>query len=58
MEGEESLFIGQNVYVKHENKVQIGKVEFIFSEELQIRLNTGELITRKFWEIRKVINDK
>jgi len=52
------LFIGQTVYVKHENKVQIGKVEFIFSEELQIRLETGEMITRKFWEIRKVTNNE
>jgi hypothetical protein len=48
------MFIGQSVYVKHENKVQIGKVETIYTEDLSIRLLDGALINRKFWEIRKV----
>jgi len=48
------MFIGQSVYVKHEGTVQIGKVEIIWDEDLQIKLDSGELITRKFWSIRKV----
>jgi hypothetical protein len=48
------MFIGQSVYVRHEGTVRIGKVEIIWEEDLKIKLDTGELITRKFWEIRKV----
>jgi hypothetical protein len=48
------LFIGQNVYVKHENKVQIGKVEVVYEEDLDIRLPDGVLIQKKWWEIKKV----
>jgi hypothetical protein len=52
------LFIKQLVYVKHEGKVQIGKVEVIWDEELEIKLDSGEIIRRKWWEIRKVPNEK
>lgn len=55
---EDILFIGQSVYVKHEGKVQIGKVEVVWDEELEIKLETGEKIHRKFWEIRKIPNEK
>jgi hypothetical protein len=51
------MFIGQSVYVRHEGKVQIGKVEVIWDEELEIKLETGEIIHRKWWEIRKVPNE-
>ena len=52
------MFIGQSVYVKHEGKVQIGRVEVVWDEELEIKLDTGDIIRRKFWEIRKVPNEK
>jgi hypothetical protein len=58
LEEGESLFIKQLVYVKHEGKVQIGTVEIIWDEELEIKLENGETIHRKFWEIKKVPNDK
>ena len=52
------MFIGQSVYIRHEGKVQIGKVEIIWDEELSIRLLDKTLINRKFWEIKKVPNEK
>ena len=52
------MFIKQLVYVKHEGKVQIGTVEIIWDEKLEIKLENGETIHRKFWEIRKVPNEK
>ena len=52
------MFIGESVYIKHEGKVRIGTVEIIWDEELEIKLDTGEIITRKFWEIKKVPNEK
>ena len=51
------MFIGQSVYVKHEGTVQIGKVEIIWDEELEIKLETGQTIHMKLWEIRKVPNE-
>jgi hypothetical protein len=58
LEKGEPLFIKQLVYVKHEGKVQIGKVEVIWDEELEIKLDSGEIIRRKWWEIRNVPNEK
>jgi len=58
LEKGEPLFIKQLVYVKHEGKVQIGTVEIIWDEKLEIKLENGETIHRKFWEIRKVPNEK
>ena len=52
------MFIGQSVYVKHEGTVRIGTVEIVWDEEMEIKLDTGEKITRKFWEIKKVPNEK
>ena len=48
------MFIGQSVYVRHEGTVRIGKIENIYFEDLEIKLDTGEIIIRKFWCIRKV----
>ena len=52
------MYIGNSVYVKHENKIKIGKVELIFEEEMEIRLEDGTKIIRKFWEIRSIPNEK
>jgi hypothetical protein len=46
------MYLGKRVIVKHNNKLQEGNVIQIFSEELEIKLDTGELIRRKFWEVR------
>jgi len=48
------MYIGKSVLVKHNGIVQEGKVEIIYDEDLDIRLENGELIRRKYWEIRKV----
>jgi hypothetical protein len=50
--------IGQSLLVKHEEKIQEGIVEKISSEDLAIRLSSGELISRKFWEVRKIEHEK
>jgi hypothetical protein len=52
------MYIGQKLLVKHEGKVQEGIVENIYLEDLDIRLNNRELISRKFWEVRKVDEKK
>lgn len=46
--------IGKPVLVKHNEVVVEGIVQKIFSEDLEIRLDNGELIRRKYWEIRVV----
>jgi hypothetical protein len=48
------MYIGKSVLVKHNGIVQEGKVEIIYDEDLGIRLENGELIRRKFWEIRSI----
>ena len=45
--------IGQKVYLRTNGELKVGIVEEIKSEDLMIRLDTGELIERKFWEINK-----
>lgn len=50
--------IGQPILVKHNGIVQEGIIEVIYSEDLDIRLENGELIRRKFWEVRKIENKK
>jgi len=50
--------IGKKLLVKHDGKVQEGNVEKIYDEDLDIRLDNGELIRRKFWEIRSIPNEK
>jgi hypothetical protein len=48
------MHIGKRLLVKHNNIVQEGKVENIYQEELEIRLDNNEVITRKFWETRSI----
>lgn len=48
------MHIGQSVLCKHNEIVQEGKVQKIYFEDLDIKLENGETIRRKFWEIRKI----
>ena len=48
------MHIGQTLLVKHEGKIQEGIVEQIHLEDLDIRLSNGDLVSRKFWEVRKI----
>jgi len=51
------MHIGKRLLIKHEGKILEGNVEQIFVEDLYIRLDSGELIIRKFWEVR-IIDEK
>lgn len=46
--------IGQKVLLKVNRILRKGIVEKIYREDLDLRLSTGELVNRKFWEIRKI----
>jgi hypothetical protein len=46
--------IGRRLLIKHNEKIQEGIVERIYTEDLDIRLDNGELIRRKFWEVRSI----
>jgi len=52
------MYIGLRLLIKHESKVQEGSVIIIYDEDLDIRLDTGEVIKRKFWETRKIDEKK
>ncbi len=52
------MYIGKTVLIKHNGTVQEGIVEEIFPEDLDIRLENGELIRRKFWEVRVISDEK
>jgi membrane protease subunit (stomatin/prohibitin family) len=47
------MHIGFRLLIKHEGKVQEGSVIKIYEEDLDIRLDSGEIVRRKFWEVRK-----
>jgi hypothetical protein len=51
------MYIGQKILLKHENKLQEGIIENVLFEDLEIKLENGEIIQKKFWEVRK-INEK
>ena len=48
--------IGQSVIVKHEGKVQEGTVVQMYEEEIRVRLEDGNEVIRKYWEVRKFFN--
>ena len=48
------MHIGKRVLVKHADAVQEGSVINIYPEDLDILLENGETIRRKYWEVRKV----
>ena len=49
--------IGQPVFIRHNKELYKGKVIKIFDEDLKIELKNGEIVLRKFWEIRKINNE-
>jgi len=46
------MHIGKRLIIKHNGIIQEGNVENIYPEDLDIRLDNGELIRRKYWEVR------
>ena len=48
------MYIGQEVLFKHQGILQKGRVKEIYTEELEITLDTDEIIRKKFWEVRKI----
>ena len=48
--------IGKVVLVRHNGEIKEGIVQEIYNEELEIKLEDGELIRRKYWEIGVVSN--
>jgi hypothetical protein len=48
------MHIGKRLLVRHKGKVQEGIVENISGDDLDIRLDNGELIRKKFWEVRRI----
>jgi hypothetical protein len=50
--------IGIRLLVKHEGTVQEGIVLKLFEETIEIKLLTGEIIIRKYWEVRSLKNEK
>ena len=51
------MHIGKRLIIKHEGKVQEGNVIKIYDEDLDIKLDDGTTIQRKFWEVR-IIDEK
>jgi len=52
------MYLSQPILIKHNGKVTKGKVIKIYPEELDIELENGEIIRRKFWEIRCIPDEK
>ena len=50
------MYIGQELLLKHQGALQKGRIKEIYPEELEIILDTGELVKKKYWEVRKITN--
>ena len=50
--------LGCRVLIKHNEKVVEGNVEKILQEDLHIKLEDGTIVMRKYWQIRKIKNEK
>jgi hypothetical protein len=50
--------IGQILLAKHEGNLVQGIVIEIYAEEIDIKLDNEIIIRRKFWEVRKPLNEK
>jgi len=48
------LYIGKRVLVKYNGELKEGNVETIYFDYLDIKLDDGTIIQRKFWEIGKI----
>jgi hypothetical protein len=46
------MHIGKWLLVKHEDKIITGIVIKFFQDDLDIKLDDGTIIRRKFWEVR------
>jgi hypothetical protein len=46
------MHIGKWLLVKHEGKIVKGIVKDFFQDDLNIQLEDGTIIRRKFWEVR------
>ena len=46
--------IGQILLLRYKGALRKGIVKIIYKEDLDIELLSGEIIQRKFWEIRKI----
>jgi hypothetical protein len=47
------MHIGKWLLIRHEGKIVKGIVIKIFSEDLEIEIESGITVMRKFWEVRK-----
>lgn len=52
------MHIGKWLLVKHEGQVKKGIVTQIYPEDLDIKLEDGTIIRRKFWEVHNVPFEK
>jgi hypothetical protein len=44
--------IGTWLLIKHENIIKKGRVIKIYPEDLDIQLENGNIVRRKYWEVR------
>jgi len=47
------MYIGQTLLIRHNGQIKEGKVKKIFPEDLELELENGTILMRKFWEVRK-----
>jgi len=52
------MYLSQTVLIKYNEKIVEGKVVKIYDEELDIKLDDGEIVRKKYWEIRSVPIEK
>ena len=52
------MHIGKRLLIRYEGKVQEGSVIDISQDDLNIRLDDGTIISKKFWEVRSLPNEE
>lgn len=48
------MYLGKRVLVRQDGILQEGNVTQIFDEDLEIKLENGQIIKRKYWEVGKI----
>jgi len=48
------MHIGKWLLVKENEQIQKGRVINFLNEDLEIKLEDGTIVRRKFWEVRKI----
>jgi len=48
------MYIGKWLLIQHEGQIMKGIVIKIYPEDLDIKLDDGIVIRRKFWEVREI----